>query len=136
MHIDEDKLPNDLDEAVDMLMLAMDEDDRASIARHLAATDDKLLGSHFGVGMYLRNNWNLWEDSPISRWFIKELKICHADDMSGIILDAFCHKFQGRSYDPHALAVRYHQHWDAYYGKNSADKMINEWKTSHKVSDL
>ena len=44
--------------------------------------------AHFNLGMWLRNNWNLWKEGPLVDFF-KEHGIWHADDMSGIILCSY-----------------------------------------------
>lgn len=44
--------------------------------------------NHFGFGLWMRNNWQLWGGSRLSKYF-KELGIYHPDDMSGIILDSY-----------------------------------------------
>ena len=67
---------------------------------------------HFGFGMFLRNEWGLWqEDGVLTKWFWDNLKIWHADDMSGLILDSAKAKLNGRSFNVAAEVKRYHQHW-------------------------
>jgi len=43
---------------------------------------------HLGFGMWMRNNWQLWGGSRLSKYF-NDLEINHPDDMSGIILDSY-----------------------------------------------
>lgn len=43
---------------------------------------------HRGFGMWMRNNWQLWGGSRLSKYF-NELGIDHAEDMSGIILSSY-----------------------------------------------
>jgi hypothetical protein len=43
---------------------------------------------HFGFGMWMRNNWQLWGGSRLSKYF-NDLGVNHPDDMSGIILDSY-----------------------------------------------
>lgn len=43
---------------------------------------------HFGLGMSLRNAWELWTGSRLSEYF-NGLGIYHPDDMSSIILDSY-----------------------------------------------
>lgn len=45
-------------------------------------------GAHFGLGMWIRNNWGLWGESRLVFYF-NSICIYHPDDMSTIILDAF-----------------------------------------------
>jgi hypothetical protein len=101
-----DKVPKNLEEALEIL-------------DGLAETDKSYLkanGSvsvHFGFGGWLRNNWSLWEkDTPFVLWFNK-LGIYHADDMSGIILEAFIARLRGEPYDMQPTIQRYRNHWSS-----------------------
>lgn len=46
------------------------------------------INAHFGLGMWLRNNWGLWGGSRLQLYFIKE-GIDHPDNMSDIILTSY-----------------------------------------------
>lgn len=84
--------------------------------------------SHFGFGRMIRNNWNFWIDSPISRWFVETLQISHADDMWGILEDAIKHKLRGLPFDPHEAAKFYHKHWRKTYKRQDAPEwMVKQW---------
>lgn len=43
---------------------------------------------HFGLGMWLRNNWRLWGGSRLQLWFNTQ-GIIHPDNMSGIVLSVY-----------------------------------------------
>lgn len=43
---------------------------------------------HHSLGMWMRNNWGLWQGSRLKEYF-KSIGIHHPDDMSGIILRSF-----------------------------------------------
>jgi hypothetical protein len=43
---------------------------------------------HFGLGMWLRNNWGMWSGDRLASYFAS-IGIFHPDDMSGIILDSY-----------------------------------------------
>ncbi|MEI7527223.1 MAG: DUF6794 domain-containing protein [Mariniphaga sp.] len=43
---------------------------------------------HMGFGMWMRNNWQLWGGSRLSKYF-NDKGIFHPDDMSGIILNSY-----------------------------------------------
>lgn len=61
MKTDLDKVPKTLDDAVEMLIAALEPADRAHLDEH------GIEGAHFGLGMGLRNGWSLWEPSaPLS----------------------------------------------------------------------
>lgn len=52
-----------------------------------ALTEDEFSGKfHFGFGMWLRNNWDLWKGSRLSKYF-NSIGVYHPDDMTGIIFD-------------------------------------------------
>lgn len=52
-------------------------------------TEDEFSGRvHLGFGMWLRNNWQLWAGSRLSKYF-NEKDIHHPDNMSGIILTSY-----------------------------------------------
>jgi hypothetical protein len=47
-----------------------------------------IANTHFGFGMWIRNNWCLWGGSRLSKYF-NDLGIFHPDDMSSIILTSY-----------------------------------------------
>jgi len=50
--------------------------------------DEFTANAHFGIGMWMRNNWRLWGGSRLSKYF-NVLGIFHPDDMSCIILTSY-----------------------------------------------
>ncbi len=58
------------------------------IEKMRSGTEDDMTEYHFGLGMWIRNNWGLWGDSPLAKGF-NDKGIKHADDMAGIILKSF-----------------------------------------------
>ena len=56
--------------------------------------DEFTTNSHFGLGMWMRNNWQLWGGSRLSKYF-NQLGISHPDDMSGIILSSYYRNHTG-----------------------------------------
>jgi len=54
----------------------------------LLSRDEFISKTHFGLGLWLRNNWQLWGGSRLSTYF-RDKGIFHADDMSGIILTSY-----------------------------------------------
>lgn len=66
--------------------------------------------AHFGLGLWIRNNWKLRSKSDLANFF-NELGITHPDDMSGIIIGTFwCHLNE----KPLKLAERvrfYQEYW-------------------------
>ena len=66
---------------------------------------------HHTLGMSIRNNWELWnETSEIHKWF-KSIGIWHADDMSGIIFDSLKRKLMGEDIRLEEQVESYKNHW-------------------------
>jgi len=106
----------DLDWVVEELYGKLDE---ASIEKIQASNSPgDMYGMHFGFGMGIRNYYGLWDpESPLHKWFHKELGVGHADDMSGIILEALWYRTKDLQYDPSETIKGYTEHW-AQYGLN------------------
>lgn len=106
MNLDLDKVPTTLDEAVEMLYASLEEEDKNFIKNE---SPDSI---HHGAGRWLRNNWSLWQrETPLVQWFIKNLGIGHADDLSGTIHAALWAKVKGEKFDAIAHVEHYKKHW-------------------------
>jgi len=70
--------------------------------------------SHFGLGMYLRNNWGLWGGSRLKCYF--ELKgIEHPDHMSGMIISTYSMKLNKKKIQEDSIiheALRALEEWN------------------------
>ncbi len=77
----------------------------------LKDSEDRIVAmSHHGLGMTLRNNWRLWEKSPLTDFF-NGLGIQHADDMSGIIIRSYYRKAVGKEIDMEGQVKEYKKYW-------------------------
>lgn len=81
----EDKIPNTLEEGFLILKENLKLEDLELFKNN---PEETAALAHFSLGMFLRNEWKLWFDSNLAKWF-HEKGILHADDMSGIILLSF-----------------------------------------------
>ena len=54
--------------------------------------------THHSVGRWIRNQWGLWQGSPLKEYFL-ELGVEHPDDMSGIIIRCFHRHLNGKPLD-------------------------------------
>ena len=52
------------------------------------SSEDDLTMLHLQLGMWIRNNWGLWEGSKLAEWF-RERGVEDPDDMSEIIIHSF-----------------------------------------------
>jgi hypothetical protein len=75
------KPPETVAEAVDRLIAILDDDQKAVIA---AMREDELIDLHFGLGMAIRNAFELYE--PGSQ-LLASCGVTQPDDASGIIIE-------------------------------------------------
>ena len=88
-------IPKDLDDAHRELakMLPAEEIERIQAMTN----EDQMIDYHMGLGLRLRNEWGLWHESRLARYFTK-LGVDHPDGMSGLILATFWCKVHGDHY--------------------------------------
>ena len=67
---------------------------------------------HFGLGMWMRNNWNLWKGGKLSKYF-NDLGIYHPDDMSAIIHNSYIAKLRIEDYDIKKDIEYYKDFWQS-----------------------
>ena len=78
--------PATIDEAVGVVIAALSDDERASIA---ALEQAELIGLHFGMGAWIRNNLGLWKGNDALMQAIRERdQAVHPDDASIVIVEA------------------------------------------------
>ena len=74
-------------------------------------TEDEFSGRvHHGFGTWIRNNWQLWGGSRLSKYF-NEMGIYHPDDMSGIILDSYHRYLIGKEIKLGEQVKFYQDYW-------------------------
>jgi len=66
--------------------------------------------AHFGFGMWMRNNWQLWGGSRLSKYF-NDMGVFHPDDMSGIILDSYHRYLTGKDIKLDEQIKVYQDYW-------------------------
>ena len=66
--------------------------------------------SHFGLGMWLRNNWGLWSGGKLQQ-AMKTMGFQHPDDMSGTIIEAEAARLRGETFDVAAKIAGFAQYW-------------------------
>lgn len=76
-----------------------------------SGTEDDMIKYHRGLGMWMRNNWGLWSDSRLKKYF-NELEIYHPDDMSGIILDSFWRHLNNKPIRLEEQIKYYKDYWE------------------------
>ena len=66
--------------------------------------------AHHGFGMWMRNNWQLWGGSRLSKYF-NDMGVYHPDDMSGIILDSYHRYLTGKDIKLEEQIKFYQDYW-------------------------
>lgn len=80
-------IPEDLEDCFKTLDKIYSDSIKNEIAK--LTEDEYSSGNHlFGIGIWMRNNWQLWGGSRLSNYF-NRIGISHPDDMSGIIMDSY-----------------------------------------------
>ena len=79
-------------------------------------TESGAIDEHFGLGLWMRNNWGLWGRSRLNQHF-HGIGIFHPDDMSGLILTSY-HRHLNQEPIRLEEQIKYYQD----YWKNEAFK--------------
>ena len=104
-------VPTTLNEALsDLGQLSLD--NKSDFDEMISGTEDSFNAMcHFGIGMWIRNNWGLWkEEGPLYEYF-KSIGINHPDDMSGIIFTTFYRRFHKLDEDVPGQVQYYKDFW-------------------------
>ena len=89
-------IPATLEECYAALDILLDEDTKQDIK---TSSSDALIGNHhFGLGMWIRNNWIYPATDRIAKVFL-DAGIDHPDDMSSIILEGYRSYLNGLAYE-------------------------------------
>ena len=102
-------IPKNLEDAIEVINAELSDSTKTAITK--ISEDDFLAESHFGRGLSIRNGWNLWKGSRLSRYF-KRKGIRHPDDMSGIILKSYHRHITGKEIKLKEQISRYKDYWD------------------------
>jgi hypothetical protein len=111
-NMESEKIPETLDEAVDLIISNISEDDLQKLKQMDYHTFIGHIHMFFGRG--LRNDWHLWfNDNALTEYFTS-IGINHGDDRSGIILQSVFNKVNGLPINIEGQVAKYKQHWLEY----------------------
>lgn len=80
-------IPKDLDDAIKALNKIYSDSIKVEITK--LSEKDYVYGNYrFGIGLWMRNNWQLWGGSRLSKFF-RDNKIGHPESMSVVIMESF-----------------------------------------------
>jgi hypothetical protein len=101
-------VPKTVAEAIQTLEVMVPPAQRKSLMERSEA--EALTEAHFGLGMYIRNNWFRSGKSDLPR-LLGEAGAKSMDDMSALILSAYWRHLHGRSFDLAREAGCYRDWW-------------------------
>ena len=84
--------------------------DSIKMETKLLSEENFAASTHLGFGMWMRNNWQLWRGSRLSKYF-NENGIYHPDDMSSIILNSYHRYLTGREIHLEQQIDYYNTYW-------------------------
>lgn len=100
--------PVNLEEAVNQLKKNHHDTTKQQI--FLMTENEFLSNTHFGLGMWIRNNWGLWKGWELAKYF-NSIGIYHPDDMSGIILISYYRDIHGKDWKLEEQVKYYQDYW-------------------------
>ncbi len=102
-------IPKDLEDCFKQIDSFLDDSIKVQVKQW---TEDEFSGrAHFGIGLWMRNNWQLWGGSRLSKYF-NDLGIYHPDGMSGIILDSYHRYLTGKDIKLEEQIKFYQDFWN------------------------
>lgn len=102
--------PKDLNEAINILYFHLN-NELDSIAR--TPINEYIKTEQFGLGRFLRNEWNLNSGSELQIWF-NQIGINHSEDMSNIILTSFHRKLNNIPIDLDGQINTFKIYWNIH----------------------
>lgn len=123
-------IPKNLEEAVNQLMIIHHDSTKQKI---LEMSESEFLASaHFGLGMWMRNNWGLWKGKELADHF-NSIGIFHADDMSGLILTSYYRELKGEDWKIDEEVAVYQKFWEE--SNEHFYKLENDPQYRQKMAD-
>ena len=95
-----------------------------------SSSEQDLIRYHFGLGLWMRNNWGLWSESRLAQ-SLSASGLRHPDDMSGLIITAYWRRLNGKELGVEAEVQRNDAYWES--AKEPEDKACPEDKSEMSV---
>lgn len=76
-------IPKNIDKALSALDKMISQEDKIYLKENGA------ISVHFSLGMWIRNNWGLWEESDFYKYLYEKTGLMHPDDMSNYVIEEF-----------------------------------------------
>jgi hypothetical protein len=130
-------IPTTLEEAHLQLERQFSKEELAKI--DAMKSEDEMTQYHFGLGMDIRNGWELWKGSALAQ-HMRKLGFIHPDDISAVILATFWCKRHGKDFRLKERADYYAAYWKAEAdppptAKDPKDGSEIDWSVSLRAGD-
>ena len=73
---------------------------------------------HHGLGMWIRNEWGLWEKESDMYNYFNKMGLWHADNMSSVILTSYHRFIHGKELNLKDQINHYMDYWKCYEKQN------------------
>ena len=107
--LNENYIPKNLEEALNQIDFYVSDSLKLEIKKK--SENDFISETHFGLGIGMRNNWNLWKGSDLSKYF-NSIEIFHPDDMSAIMLTSYYRKLNNLDLKLDEQIAYYKKYWE------------------------
>jgi hypothetical protein len=102
-------IPKDLEDCFKQIDSFWDDSTKVEVKQ--LSESEFSANTHFGLGLWIRNNWQLWGGSRLSKYF-NDLAIYHPDDMSGIIIISYHRYLLGKEIKLEEQIKIYQDYWE------------------------
>lgn len=89
-------IPKDIEDCIIQLDSILDDSTKMEIKEMTKSSFSA--EAHMGLGLWMRNNWGLWEGGSLASYF-NELGLYHPDEISGTILNCYYNHLKGFDVD-------------------------------------
>jgi len=96
---------------------------------------DFVNNSHFGFGMWMRNNWGLWKGSRLFK-YLNEKGLNHPDDVSSVILTSYHRHLNNRNLKLRNQIKGYKDYWKKANKENASKQFKAKTINKNTYTDL
>lgn len=100
--------PDTIEEAMRALDEGLSSDAQKTI---INLKEDQVIRCHMGLGMWIRNNWDLWSGGPLKD-HLQAKGFMHPDDMSMSLIREWWARKNGRPSTMQAEIKKYAEYWE------------------------
>lgn len=111
-------IPKNLNECFDVLNEIFNESESDKNWFKTSEEDDATTSLHHGLGMWIRNEWELWKKESDMYNYFNKMGLWHADDMSSVILTSYHRFINGKELELKEQINHHLDYWKDYEKTN------------------